>query len=51
MSGGRLSRLADRALAWFVTGPAGRLTAFLIDFAAYLLGWLRGAVARRLGRG
>jgi hypothetical protein len=38
-------RLRDRAGAWLVTGPVGRLVAFVRDFAAALL-----AAARRRGR-
>jgi hypothetical protein len=30
------TRSADRALAWLVTGPLGRGTAFAIDFAVAL---------------
>jgi hypothetical protein len=31
----------DRGLAWLVTGPVGRVSAFLIDFGAALLRGLR----------
>jgi hypothetical protein len=33
----------DRLLAWLVTGPAGRVAAFVLDFGAAAL---RGAAAR-----
>jgi hypothetical protein len=33
---------ADRFLAWLVTGPAGRLFAFLADLS---IAWLRWAVS------
>jgi hypothetical protein len=39
---GRLA-LRDRAFAWLVTGPAGRLAAFVADLGAALL---RAAVNR-----
>lgn len=39
--------MTDRALAWVVTGPLGRGTAFAIDFAAAL----RTMLARRRARG
>jgi transketolase len=35
----------DRILAWLVTGPLGRGTAFAVDFAAAV----RQALARRRG--
>lgn len=45
-------RVGDRALAWLVTGPIGRVAAFLGDLGAY---WWRGfrgrLVARRDGVG
>jgi hypothetical protein len=40
-------RVANRALAWLVTGPVGRGVAFSIDFATAL----RTMLARRWGRG
>jgi hypothetical protein len=42
------ARRADRALAWLVTGPLGRGTAFAIDFAIALRQML---ASRRTGRG
>jgi hypothetical protein len=35
--------LRDRLGAWLVTGPVGRLVAFIADLAAY---WLRWALRR-----
>jgi transketolase len=40
--------VADRALAWLVTGPLGRGTAFAIDFAVALRQML---ASRRAGGG
>jgi hypothetical protein len=34
--------LGDRVLAWIVTGPVGRLVAFLADLAVYLWRSARG---------
>ena len=31
----------NRALAWLATGPIGRVTAFVMDFGAAVLHWLR----------
>jgi hypothetical protein len=36
----------DRFAAWLVTGPVGRLVAFVLDFAAALI----DAVRRRITR-
>ena len=40
-------RPADRALAWLVTGPLGRGTAFAIDFAVAARTMLAARRARR----
>lgn len=42
-----IARGRDRALAWLLTGPLGRLAAFLGDLGA---AWLRWATARLRGR-
>jgi hypothetical protein len=31
----------DRVFAWIVTGPVGRVVAFVGDLAAYWWAWLR----------
>ncbi|MQA74442.1 MAG: hypothetical protein GEU88_08920 [Solirubrobacterales bacterium] len=41
----------DRALAWLVTGPLGRVGAFLGDLGAYWWRWARGRVTGRRARG
>jgi hypothetical protein len=33
--------LRDRFLAWLVTGPVGRVAAFVADLTAYMLRWAR----------
>lgn len=38
---------ADRALAWLVTGPLGRVAAFVGDVCAYAWGSLRERARRR----
>ncbi|HZA90292.1 MAG TPA: hypothetical protein VE401_08665 [Solirubrobacterales bacterium] len=35
-------RSRDRFAAWLVTGPVGRLVAFVLDFAAALIHAVRG---------
>jgi hypothetical protein len=44
-------RPLDRALSWLVTGPVGRVLAFVLDLGAAWLGWARGRVGPRLGAG
>jgi hypothetical protein len=39
--------MADRFLAWIVTGPVGRFIAFFLDLGA--LAW--GSLRRRIGGG
>jgi hypothetical protein len=39
--------LRDRAHAWIVTGPVGRLIAFLADLATYAWRSIRGSTAGR----
>jgi hypothetical protein len=36
----------DRLLAWIVTGPVGRLVAFVADVAVYWWRWMRARIAR-----
>ncbi|HSJ16705.1 MAG TPA: hypothetical protein VK920_01260 [Solirubrobacterales bacterium] len=36
----------DRIGAWLVTGPVGRLAAFVIDLSAALIGAARGRLRR-----
>jgi hypothetical protein len=45
----RLS-LADRAGAWLVTGPIGRVAAFFADLAVYWWRWASGRDADRRSR-
>jgi hypothetical protein len=40
--------LGERFLAWLVTGPVGRLAAFVADLAVY---WWRWATRREAGSG
>jgi hypothetical protein len=40
---------ADRALAWVVTGPVGRVAAFIGDLIAYGWGRLRERARERRG--
>lgn len=42
-------RRRDKALAWVVTGPAGRVAAFAADLAAAWWGWGRRRVRARTG--
>jgi len=35
----------DRFLAWLVTGPLGRLAAFVADLAVYWWRWARGRLS------
>jgi len=44
---GAIARGRDRALAWILTGPLGRLAAFFVDLGA---AWWRWATARLRGR-
>ena len=37
----------DRAFAWLITGPLGRVAAFFADLAAYWWRWLRGRLVAR----
>jgi hypothetical protein len=41
----------DRALAWLVTGPVGRVFAFVLDLGAAWLGWARDRAKRGSGPG
>jgi hypothetical protein len=36
----------DRALAWIVTGPVGRVVAFTWDLGAAWLGWAIGKLSK-----
>jgi hypothetical protein len=36
----------DRAFAWIVSGPVGRVAAFFADLAVYWWRWLRGRASR-----
>jgi hypothetical protein len=36
----------DRLFAWIVTGPVGRLVAFVADVAGYWWRWMRAQIAR-----
>jgi hypothetical protein len=42
-----MSRATDRAGAWLLTGPLGRLAAFFGDLGAALLGWAATKLRRR----
>jgi hypothetical protein len=44
-------RPLDRALSWVVTGPVGRVLAFVLDLGAAWWSWARGRVGPRLGPG
>jgi hypothetical protein len=40
----------ERFAAWILTGPVGRVVAFLADLAVYWWRWVRGREADRRGR-
>lgn len=40
----------ERLYAWFLTGPLGRVAAFIGDLGAYWLSWAKGRIGARSRR-
>ncbi len=45
-----MNRTIDRAGAWFLTGPLGRVVAFVVDLAVAWATWAAGSVRTKLRR-
>lgn len=45
-----MSRHADRLASWILTGPVGRVVAFVGDLGAASLGWAVKALSQRLSK-
>lgn len=43
-----MSRAADRAAAWVLTGPVGRVVAFMADLGGAWLGWAASKASTKL---